>query len=190
MPDKFFTDKFNLIDGISESLANHITLVKLNDNTGSSSQKTADKVWSEFDVQMSSFFKGCRYETEVYGLKIAYDDVVLYDGGVDRRKDILAVNIYDDADGFSNISIVLSGDMDCDLYLYHMNGVTSWHEKTLAGSYIAQSGSLYDASGKTVYNKVVKFKDSMFDTENKESEVIVVYVKTKHDSYGTYMITK
>lgn len=190
VPDKFFTDKFNLIDGISESLANHITLVKLNDNTGSSSQKTADKVWSEFDVQMSSFFKGCRYETEVYGLKIAYDDVVLYDGGVDRRKDILAVNIYDDADGFSNISIVLSGDMDCDLYLYHMNGVTSWHEKTLAGSYIAQSGSLYDASGKTVYNKVVKFKDSMFDTENKESEVIVVYVKTKHDSYGTYMITK
>lgn len=185
VPDNFFKKNFRLL--VDSLLARHINFIRVNDTTGLSARANGDSCWLHSTVTMSAYFKGCRYEVEKSELKVAYDDVALYGGGVGRKKDILDITVSPNPrdiseNGDVTITLTLSSKQECDLYLYHINGVNDGFKRRLT-DYVEVDGTEYGT--KAYQTKVVLSSDEM---AKMDTEVVVVFVKTDHDAAGTYLL--
>ena len=188
--DGYFKNHFNLL--VDENLAKHINFIRMNDITGAweKSSNNKDSVWVMHDVKMTAYFKGCAYETEYRELKVNFDNIEIYNGGLPRGGEIVSLTVAPNPCVDFTQTIIRSTftqKMDADLYIYHMNGTSEAHYHISANDPRWTGGTKYDDP---------EFDISLDEILNGSgsnmavifSEVMVVYLKTTRDAQSTHVI--
>lgn len=188
--DAYFKNHFNLL--VDENLAKHISFIRMNDTTGAwtTSMNNQDSVWVMHNVKMTAYLKGCAYETEYRELKVNYDNIEIYDGGLPRGGDILSMTVTPNPCvdfSLTKMKATFAKKMDADLYIYHMNGTSEAHYHISASDPNWTDATKYDdASFEISLDKVLSGNGSNMD--GVYSEVMVVYLKTSRDAKSTHII--
>ena len=187
VPDGFFIENFNMVKDMTPLLAAHINFVAVTDKSDlykSTNHAANDSLCLKTDVVMSSYFKGCRYQVEIKDfLKVAYDYVELYYGGVDKRKNILDIVVNPNPrteDKPCTVNVYFADNTeDCVLSFYHMDGSEIDRVTIHAGDLKVTK---YDHDKAYVYTYNVE--DDRFNNV----EVVVISAMTNHDSKGSFLL--
>ena len=189
VPDSYFKNHFNLM--VDESLAKHINFARINDTASAVSK--GDSVWLNHTAYMTAYFKGCKYYSDTLALKVAYDNIVIYDGGFNSGGNILDLSVtpnpFDNYSQFEDVRVTatFSEATDAELFLYHMSGKLSASYKINA-----RLGEWKKSDGEASFTvKLSEFEGIETWKENGEysiPEVMVLLLKTKNDAEGTHII--
>ena len=188
--DGYFKNHFNLV--VDENLAKHINFIRMNDVTGAWEKSSNDKdsVWVMHDVKMTAYFKGCAYETEYRELKVNFDNIEIYNGGLPRGGEIVSLAVSPNpCVDFSQTIIrsVFTKKMDADLYIYHMNGTSEAHYHISANDSHWTDATKYDDPEFNIsLNEILNGSGS--NMAGIFSEVMVIYLKTARDAQSTHVI--
>ena len=190
VPDSYFENHFNLL--VDESLAKHINFARVNDTV--STAVGSEQPWLEHTAFMTAYFKGCKYYSDTLALKVAYDNIVLYDGGIERKGEILNLKVspnpFDNVDKFDDVEVIATfgSIMDAEIYLYHMDGKSSASYKIKANDnrwFIDGNEAVFKVK-LSEFSGLADWSDA---TGNKLiPEVMILLLKTAHDAEGTHII--
>lgn len=188
--DAYFKNHFNLL--VDDTLAMHINFIQMNDTTGDwiMGSNLQDSVWVIHDVKMTAYFKGCAYETQYRELKVAFDTIPLYYGGLATRGEILDLNVGPNpceklSETYITVNFSASVE-EAQLNVYHLDGGISgsYHIKKDVDDKHWKSATEYDDAEFKI--SLGELLDANFVDNSAGS--LIIFVSTKNDRQSTHVL--